>query len=192
VARAGLDLTSLNPSLPSATPSGGAATLHLEIAPGGNGLAITAFRTLPLQYPTSDELIVPFAPSATSFSAKDMLPLLDTMTITDPSQIAWTGGAGGAITIVERIGGDFQWDWYLPASATVARLPAIPADLGMPAAKVPDDASVTKLAVPGAAGGDLVPTIDRRWVMWPHDAMLLPAAGGASTRILYTAALGPP
>ena len=50
----------------------------------------------------------------------------------------------------------------------------------------------TKLAVPGAAGGDLVPTIDRRWVMWPHDAMLLPAAGGASTRILYTAALGPP
>lgn len=193
VARAGLDLTSLTPTLLSATPSGGAATLHLEVAPGGNGLAITAFRALPVQYPTSDALIAPLpATSATSFSAKDMLPLLDTLTITDPSRIAWTGGAGGTITIVERIGGDFQWDWYLPASASVARLPAIPSDLGVPAPRVPDDVSVTKLAVPGTTGGDLVPTIDRRWSLWPHDAMLLPAAGGASTRILYTAALGPP
>jgi len=121
-----------------------------------------------------------------------MLPLFDSMTITDPSRIAWTGGAGGTITIVERIGGDFQWDWVLPASATVARLPAIPADLGVPAPQVPGDASVTKLAVPGVAGGDLVPTIDRRWQAWPHDAILLPSAGAAWTQILYTAALGPP
>jgi hypothetical protein len=62
----------------------------------------------------------------------------------------------------------------------------------VPAPRVPDDATVVKLAVPGTAGGDLVPTLDRRWSAWPHDAALLPAAGGASTRILYTAALGPP
>jgi hypothetical protein len=193
VARAGLDLTSLTPTLDSVTPSGGAATLHEEVAPGANGLEITVFGGLPVQYSTSSELIAPLtAPIPLTLSAKDMLPLFDSMTLTDPSRIAWTGGAGGAITIVERIGGDFQWDWYLPASATVARLPAIPADLGVPAPKVPDDASVTKLAVPGATGGDLVQTIDRRWVMWPHDAMLLPSAGGASTRILYSAALGPP
>ncbi len=44
---------------------------------------------------------------------------------------------------------------------------------------------------PGAAG-ELVQTLDRRWSVWPHDALLLPAAGGASTRIVYTSALGPP
>lgn len=193
VARAGLDLTSLSPDFYSAAPSGGAATLHEEVAPGGNSLEISVSGGLPIQYGTSSELIVPLATTAPqTFDAKDMLPLFESMTITDPTRISWTGGAGGAITIVERIGGDFQWDWYLPASATVARLPAIPADLGVPAPQVPGDASVTKLAVPGAAGGDLVPTIDRRWSVWPHDAVLLPAAGGASTEILYTAALGPP
>jgi hypothetical protein len=192
VARAGLDLTSLIPTLDSALLSGSTATLHEEVAPGANGLEITVFGALPVQYPTSDVLFAPLPATPASFSAKDMLPLFDSMMITDPSRIAWTGGAGGTITIVERISGDFQWDWYLPASATVAKLPAIPADLGVPAPRVPDDVSVVKLAVPGATGGDLVPTIDRRWLLWPHDAMLLPAAGGASTRILYTAALGPP
>jgi hypothetical protein len=193
VARAGLDLTSLSPSLDSVAPSGGAATLHEGIAPGGNSLDISASGGLPIQYSTSSELIAPLmSTTQPTFSARDMLPLFESMTITDPTQITWTGAAGGTITIVERVGGDFQWDWYLPPSATVARLPAIPADLGVPAPKVPDDASVTKLAVPGAAGGDLVPGVDRRWLAWPHDAMLLPAAGGASTRILYTAALGSP
>jgi hypothetical protein len=193
VARAGLDLTSLSPNFYSAAPSGGVATLREEIAPGANTLEISASGGLPIQYSTSSELIAPFAGATPqTFNAKDMLPLFDSMTITDPSKIAWTGGAGGAITIVERIGGDFQWDWYLPPSATVARLPAIPADLGMPAPKVPDGASVTKLAVPGLAGGDLMPTIDRRWPTWPHDAMLLPPAGGTWTQIFYTAALGPP
>jgi hypothetical protein len=194
VARAGLDLTSLSPSFISVAPSGGAATLRQGIAPGGNSLEISISGGLPAgPYLMSSELIAPNS-SATpqTFSAKDMLPLFDSMTITDPTRIAWTGAAGGTIAIVERIGGDFQWDWYLPASATVARLPAIPADLGVPAPRVPGDASVTKLAIPGAAGGDLVPTIDRRWTAWPHDALLLPAAGGASTRILYTSALGPP
>lgn len=193
VARSGLDLTSLTPRLDSVAPSGGAATLGVEFAAGGNGLEVSVFGGLPVQYGTTSELIVPLsAPIPASVSAKDTLPLFESMTITDPTRIAWTGAAGGTITIVERIGGDFQWDWYLPASATVARLPAIPADLGMPMPKVPDAASVTKLAVPGAAGGELVPTIDRRWSVWPHDAMLLPPAGGASTRILYTSALGPP
>ena len=194
VARAGLDLTALSPNFDSVAPSGGTATLHEEVAPGGNSLEISVSGGLPAgPYLISSELIAPISGATPqTFSAKDMLPLLASMTITDPSRIAWTGGAGGTITIVERVGSDFQWDWYLPASASVARLPAIPDDLGVPAPKVPDDASVTKLAVPGAAGGDLVSTIDRRWPGWPHDAMLLPPAGGASTRILYSAALGPP
>lgn len=193
VARAGLDLTSLTPSFDSVAPSGSVATVPEQVAPGGNGLEITVFGGLPIQYSTTSELIAPISGATPeTFSARDLLPLFDSMTITDPTRIAWTGAAGGTITIVERIGGDFQWDWYLPASATVARLPAIPADLGVPAPKVPDDASVTRLAVPGATGGDLVSTIDRRWSVWPHDALLLPAAGGASTRILYTSALGPP
>lgn len=191
--RSGLDLTLLSANASSATPSGGAATVQLEPAPGGNALDVRVFGGLPIQYSTSSELIAPL-PNSTpqNFSGTEMLPLFESMTITDPSRIAWTGGAGGTITIVERIGGDFQWDWYLPPSATVARLPAIPADLGVPAPQVPGDASVTKLAVPGAAGGELVQTLDRRWSAWPHDALLLPAAGGASTRILYTSALGPP
>ncbi len=193
MARAGLDLTLLSPSDDSVAPSGSGATVQERIAPGGNSLELDVLGGLPIQYSTSSALIAPVPSTGlATLSAKDMLPLFESMTITDPTQVAWTGAAGGTITIVERVGGDFQWDWYLPPSATVARLPAIPADLGMPAPKVPDDASVTKLAVPGAAGGDLVPTIDRRWSAWPHDAMLLPAAGGASTRILYTSALGPP
>jgi hypothetical protein len=191
--RAGLELTPLTPNSGNATPSGGAATVQLKPAPGGNALNIGVFGGLPIQYSTTSQLIAPLPTSTPqNFSAQDMLPLFDSMTITDPTRIAWTGGTGGTITIVERVGGDFQWDWYLPPSAAVARLPAIPADLGVPAPRVPDDASVTKLAVPGAAGGELVPTIDRRWAVWPHDALLLPAAGGALTRILYTAALGPP
>lgn len=194
VARAGLDLTPLSPNFDSVAPSGGTATLHEEDAPGGNTVAIGASGGPPGgPYLMSSELIVPLpATNPQTFSAKDMLPLFESMTITDPTRISWTGGAGGTITIVERVGGDFQWDWYLPASATVARLPAIPPDLGVPAPQVPGDASVTKLAVPGAAGGDLVLTIDRRWSAWPHDALLLPAAGGAWSQILYTAALGPP
>ncbi|HEX8112028.1 MAG TPA: hypothetical protein VF516_30055 [Kofleriaceae bacterium] len=193
VARAGLDLTPLSPSIDSFTPSGGAVTVQEEVAPGGNTLGIGASGGLPPQYITSSELLAPLSSAtAATFSAKDMLPLFESMTITDPTQISWTGAAGGTITIVEHVGGDFQWDWYLPPSATVARLPAIPPDLGVPAPQVPPDASVTKLAVPGAAGGDLVPTIDRRWPAWPHDALLLPAAGGAWTQILYSAAIGPP
>src|SRR5439155_13638094 len=118
------------------------------------GLEVSVFGGLPVQYGTTSELIVPLSTTPpASVSARDMLPLFESMTITDPTRIAWTGAAGGTITIVERVGGDFQWDWYLPASATVARLPAIPADLGVPAPKVPDDASVTRLAVPGATGG---------------------------------------
>jgi hypothetical protein len=79
----------------------------------------------------------------------------------------------------------------LPAGS-VGVTAQIPADLGVPAPRLPGDASVTKLAVPGAAGDELVPTIDRRWSAWPHDAMLLPPAGGAVTRIVYSTALGPP
>jgi hypothetical protein len=192
VARAGLDLTALTPFRDSATPSGGTATLPLEAAPGGNGLEIIVSGGLPLQYTQTSELIVPLGAIPQTFDARDMLPLFESMTITDPTRIAWTGGAGGTITIVERFDGDLQWDWYLPGSATVARLPAIPADLGVPAPQVPGSVWVIKLAVPGATGDDLVPTLDRRWPAWPHDAMLLPAAGGASTQLLYSSGLGPP
>jgi hypothetical protein len=60
---------------------------------------------------------------------------------------------------------------------------------------MPDSAdvvSVVKLDVPGVSRTDLLPTIDRRWSRWPHDATLFPPAGSSLARILYSAALGPP
>lgn len=190
--RSGVDLTSLTPTLLGVTPSGGSATLRLGAAPGGNAVLINVLGTMPVQYLNSTTRVAPLASTTAAIDARDLLPLFGSLVLTDPSQISWTGAAGGTITIVEGNANGVQWDWYLPPDATLARLPAIPGDLGVPSPKVPDFASVTRLDVPGLRALDLLPTIDRRWTLWPHDAVLVPAAGSSSAQILYTSALGPP
>jgi hypothetical protein len=141
-----------------------------------------------VQLLSTSQLIAPLGVAASAnFDAHAMLPLFSALDVSDPARMTWTGGDGGTITIVERNAGAVQWDWYRPASATAARLPAIPDDLGVPGGKPVDFALVTRLAVPGTPGGELLPTIDRRWSLWPYDAMLFPQAGSASARILYSA-----
>jgi len=193
VQRAGVDLTSLTPTPGSAVGAATSASLQMGVVPGGNGISLRAFTITPVQYLSSSELFAPLGlATGTTFDARDMLPLFASLTVSDPTRVAWTGAAGGTITIVERQDGATQWDWYLPASATVARLPDIPADLGVPGPKPTSYAQVTRLAVPGATGGDLLQTIDRRWSLWPHDDLLLPQAGSSMARMLYSASLGPP
>ena len=190
--RSGLDLTSLTPDPPITVGNGTSATLQLATAPGGGDLWLAAFGAEAAQLFSTSQLIAPLGLAAsTSFDARAMLPLISSLSVSDPARMTWTGGDGGTITIVERSASGVQWDWYLPASATSAALPAIPDDLGVPQQKAVDFATVTKLGVPGALGGDLLPTIDRRWSLWPTDAMLFPQAGAAKTWLLYSASRGP-
>jgi hypothetical protein len=190
--RAGLDLTALMPTPVSAT-SGATASLQLATAPGGNALSIRVFSATPVAYLSSSERLAPLnLATATTFDARDVLPLVGSLAVRDAARVGWTGGEGGTIAIVERNAGGVQWDWYLPASSTAAKLPDIPADLGVPGPKPADYAQITKLAVPGATAADLVRTIDRRWPQWPHDELLLPQAGGSMARMFYSATLGPP
>lgn len=193
VQRSGVDITSLTPTPGSSVGNGTSASVRIAAAPGGNGISIRAFTITPVQYLSSSEQFAPLGvPNATTFDARDMLPMFNSLTVSDPTAVAWTGAAGGTITIVERQDGAAQWDWYLPASATVAKLPAIPADLGVPGPKPTSYAQVVRLDVPGVNGGDLLQTIDRRWSLWPHDEMLLPQAGSSAAKMFYSASLAPP
>lgn len=193
LARSGIDLLPLVPNSDSATPQGRAVTLPTPAAPGGNALRVVAFGSPASAYIASSERIM----AATITTAMDvdvqgMLPLFDALVASNPPSLAWTGGSGGTIIAVEANAGMVQWDAYLDPSATAVMFPDIPADLAVPIPKAFDFASVVKLDVPGATTADLARTIDRRWLLWPHDTELFPPDGSAITRILYTAALGPP
>ncbi|HEX7841387.1 MAG TPA: hypothetical protein VF469_28105 [Kofleriaceae bacterium] len=193
-ARTGLDLTLLGGDFASATPQGGAATVSATAAPGGNALWISTQGNLPIQYSSSSDRIVPSMITAqTSFDARTMVPLFDSLVLTRPPTMAWTGGEGqGTILAVEITSGQVQWDAYLAPSATSVTFPALPADLGAPVPQSFDFASVARLDIPGATTADLVPTIDRAWPSWPNDPTLFPAAGAGMARIVYSIGLGPP
>jgi hypothetical protein len=194
LARSGIDLLPLVPNSDSTTPQGRAAMLATPAAPGGNALRVVAFGSPASAYLASSERIMAAAITTTmDIDEQGMLPLFDTLVASRPPSLAWTGGgSGGTIIAVEANAGMVQWDAYLDPSATAVMFPEIPADLAVPIPKAFDFASVVKLDVPGATTADLARTIDRRWLLWPHDNELFPPDGSASTYILYTAALGPP
>ena len=195
LARSGIDLTSLTPIPHSVTP--GASTVHFDlgVVPGGETARLQVFAATPVAVLASSERIerLPAGGITTALDARTLLPPIDSLALDGPRGMRWTGGGtGGTITIVETISGGIQWDLYLDPSATSASVPPIPADLGAPEPKSPDVVSVVKLDVPGATHDALLPTIDRRWSLWPHDPVLLPDAGSSEARLLYIAALGPP
>jgi hypothetical protein len=193
LARVGLDLVPLSPTPSSVAAQGRSATQIVDAAPGGDTLRVAAFGATGLPYLASSERITPTPlASVISVSAAAMLPLFDTLDAAHPPSLAWTGGDGGTILAVEANAGAVQWDAYLEPTATALAFPEIPADLQVPIPKAFDYVSLTKLAVPGATAADLIRTIDRRWLAWPHDDLLFPAEGAASTHMLYTRALGPP
>ncbi|HEX7841386.1 MAG TPA: hypothetical protein VF469_28100 [Kofleriaceae bacterium] len=193
LARSGLDLTALTPVPVGATAQGSSAMLNLGAVPGGNALHLQVLALTPLAYVSTSDRIAPvaLAAQAAAVDARGMLPPIDSA-MPGARAVSWTGGAGGTITIVEGIAGGVQWDLYLDPSATSARVPDLPADLGVPVPGTFDFLSIVKLDVPGATLADLLPTIDRRWPSWPHDPLLLPPAGGAMSRLLYLGTQQPP
>jgi hypothetical protein len=193
-ARTGLDLTLLAGNFDSATPQGGTATVATTAAPGGDTLQVSMTGNLPIQYSSGSERFAPATLAAQmSVEATAMVPLFSSLVLTQPPNVAWTGGEGrGTILAVEITSGPLQWDAYLAPSATSVRFPALPPELGVPVPMSFDFASVARIDVPGATLADLAPTIDRTWPAWPHDAALFPAAGAGMARIVYSIGLGPP
>ena len=195
LARTGLDLTSLTPSPRSITPGSTTASLDFGVVPGGNTLRVQVVPPTPISRVAASERIAPLLGTGNpvAFDVRTMLPALDSLTPDGARAVRWTGGGtGGTITIVEAIASNVQWDAYLPPTATSMQLLDLPPDLGVPIPKSVDVVAVVKLDIPGATAADLLPTIDRRWPLWPHDPMLLPPAGSSNAHILYSAALGPP
>lgn len=192
--RADLDLTQLSADFGGATPQGGTATVSTAAAPGGNTLRVSALANLPIQYSSISELMEPAVLAAQmTIDARMMVPVFQSLVLTSPPSVAWTGGEGrGTILAVEITAGSLQWDAYLPPSATSVTFPELPAALGVPIPSSYDFASVARLEVPGATAADLAPTIDRTWSSWPHDRTLFPPGGGGEARIVYSIGLGPP
>lgn len=194
LSRNDLDLTSLTPTPATAVPQGSSAMLNVEAVPGGNALRVRVSNVLPVAYLSSSERIAPVVAASVApvIDARPMLPLFDSLTAGGGQSASWTGGGGGTLTIVEGIAAGVQWDLYLDGSATSARVPDLPADLGLTFPDVADVLSVVTLAVPGATAADLLPTIDRRWSLWPHDPVLLPPGGSSISRILARRGPGGP
>jgi len=194
-ARAGLDLTALGGDYNSvATPGGGTVNVPTSAAPGGNTLWVSTIGDLPIQYESSSDRVVPATIAAQmTFDARTMVPLFSQLTLTAPPSVSWTGGAGqGTILALEITTGSLQWDAYLPPSASSARFPSLPGDLGVPVPASYDFASLARLDIPGATTADVARTIDQTWPSWPSDDAVFPAAGGGMARIVYSIGLGPP
>ena len=196
LARTGLDLVELAPTTTGTTPQPGTdvTTIPTGAAPGGNTLSVLIANTLPLQYSSTSQILRPVTiGNPITLDAGALLPMFQSLVLTQPPDVSWTGsGDRGTIIVVETITGNVQWDAYLDPSASSVAFPALPADLGITTPDHFDFASVNKLEVPGATRVDVARTIDRTWALWPHDASLFPAAGSASARILYSVGLGPP
>jgi hypothetical protein len=194
LARSGLDLVQMTADFASVTPGQPTTAIAATAAPGGNALLVQLTAATPIQYGSTSVRILPLSTTALPLvDAQSLIPVLGTLVLTRPPDVSWTGGGtGGTIIAVETVTGQVQWDAYLPPTATAVAFPELPADLGVPVPRSFDFASVVKLDIPGATTEDLLPTIDRTWSQWPHEPSLLPAAGSAEARILYTSALGPP
>jgi hypothetical protein len=194
-ARSGLDLTHLGGDYDVVTtPGGGTVNVPTTAAPGGNTLWVSMRADLPIQYDSSSERIAPAVVAGQMiFDARTMVPLFSQLMLTAPPSVSWTGGAGqGTILALEITSGTLQWDAYLPPSATSARFPSLPSDLGVPVPASYDFASLARLDIPGATTADLARTIDHTWPSWPLDGTVFPANGSGMARIVYSVGLGPP
>lgn len=194
-ARSGLDLTHLGGDFDSvSTPGGGTVNVPTSAAPGGNTLWVSLRGDLPIQYESSTDRIVPATIAAQmTFDARTAVPVFSQLTLTAPPSVSWIDGAGqGTILALEITSGSLQWDAYLPPSATSARFPDLPSDLGVPVPASYDFASLARLDIPGATTADLARTIDHTWPSWPSDGSVFPAVGSGMARIVYSIGLGPP
>jgi hypothetical protein len=184
LARSQLDLTPMGSGRTSGqTPvTGPTLTVTTTAAPGADTLRVTADSgRAGRAFISTSEQIAPVSfsapPISASFDASTLLPAFTSLDFDAKLNLSWKGGTGGAMIVVELITDSFEWDAYLPATATSLALPVIPADIGFPRAPTVYDVRLMRLDVPGATAVGLTPAIDQTWRRWPHDAALLPASG---------------
>lgn len=184
-ARDQLSMTAMEwSSSPDLNPvTGPTATLTTSAAPGGNTLRVTVrFVRAGQTFSTSTEQIAPISfsapPISASFDAKGMLPPFTAFDLDPELNFSWASPGSDGTMIVAHVSADnFEWDAYLPPTATALAFPAIPADIGFPRAFTVYTASVARIDVPGATAVGLTPSIDRAFRRWPYDATLFPASG---------------
>ena len=185
LARNQLDLTPVeSSSSPNETQvTGPTMTLTTTAGAGGNTLRVTAdVGRAGRAFLSTSEQIVPVsftaAPITTSFDAKTLLPAFTSFDFDPKLNLTWVGGGNsGTMIVMQLLTDSFEWDAYLPPSATALALPVIPADIGFPRTPTVYQVRLMRIDVPGATAVGLTPTIDRTWRRWPHDPALFPASG---------------
>lgn len=197
LARNQLDLTPMeSSSSPSQTQATGPTmTLTPTAAAGGNTLRVTANvgRAGRAVISTSEQLApVSFsaAPISASFDANALLPAFTSFDFDTQLNLTWVaGGTSGTMIVMQLLTDSFEWDAYLPPTATALAFPVIPADIGFPRAPMVYDVRLMRIDVPGATAVGLTPAIDQTWRRWPHDAALFPASGNRMAEARYISGL---
>jgi hypothetical protein len=196
LARSQLDLTPMESSSTSGqTPvTGPTMTVTTTAAAGANTLRVTADNgRAGRAFISTSEQIAPVSfsapPISARFDAKALLPAFTSFDFDAKLNLTWAGGTGGTMIVVELLTDSFEWDAYLPPTATSLALPVIPADIGFPRSPTVYDVTLRRLDIPGATAVGLTPAIDKTWRRWPHDAALLPASGNRMAEARYVSGL---
>ena len=130
------------------------------------------------------------APAAASFDASTLLPAFTSLDFDARLNLTWVGGGTtGTMIVVQVLTDSFEWDAYLPPTATSLAFPVIPADIGFPRTFTVYDVRIMRIDVPGATAVGLTPAIDQTWRRWPHDAALFPASGNRMAEARYISGL---
>jgi hypothetical protein len=154
------------------TAATGGNTLRVTVDTGRAGRAVASGSTqiAPVNFSA--------APISASFDALSLLPPFTSLDFDPDLNVTWVGGGDSGTMIVVHVSTDsFQWDAYLPSSATKVSFPVIPADIGFPRAPRVYTVGVMRIDVPGATAVGLTPVIDQAWRQWPRDPALFPASG---------------
>lgn len=197
LARAGLDLTPMQPDggPQSTAVTGSSMTVTAGSAPGANALRVTVgIGRAGLAVLSSSERILPvsFAPpaNAASFDASMLLAPFTSFQFDNKLNLSWAGGdATGTMIVIGLQTDSFEWDAYLPPTATSLAFPVIPADIGFPPSPMVYDVRLRRIDVPGATAAGLTPAIDQAWRHWPHDAAVFPASGNRMAEARYISGL---
>jgi len=192
LARNQLDLTPVeSSSSPSSTQvTGPTMTLTPTAGAGGDTLRVTAsVGRAGRAFISRSEQIAPVsfsaAPISASFDASTLLPAFTSFDF-DKLNLTWgAGGTSGTMIVMQLLTDSFEWDAYLPPTATALAFPVIPADIGFPRAPTVYDVRLMRIDVPGATAVGLTPAIDQTWRRWPRDAALFPASGNRMAEARY-------
>jgi hypothetical protein len=135
LARNQVDLTPVeSSSSPTQTQvTGPTMTLTTTAAAGGNTLRVTAnIGRAGRAFSSTSEQIAPVsfsaAPISASFDAKALLPAFTSFDFDTKLNLTWAGGGtSGTMIVMQLLTDSFEWDAYLPPSATTLAFPVIPA-----------------------------------------------------------------